>query len=95
MKHPLDNQTVDWCESSVNKTMSAMFDSLVTFMIVVTKETGRKSSQDYERITGVSKRCAQRQLNALVKSGYLISDGSIPRGYMATDKAKQIFGSAT
>ncbi|MEB6681163.1 hypothetical protein [Acinetobacter lwoffii] len=43
-------------------------------------------------ITGLQQRSAQRYLVELEKLGYLQGDGSIPRGYKATDKTKQLFG---
>lgn len=94
MKDPEDQQTVDWVDGSISKTMSCMFDTLVKFMHSAVNDSGRKSRQCYEEITGVSKRCAQRQLNALVRCGYLIHDNETPRGYFPTEKAKQMFGGA-
>ncbi len=72
-----------------------MFDQLATFMNKVSCRTGRISCKDFVQITGLSKRSAQRNLKELEQAGYLSGDDKCPKGYMPTDKAKQIFGSAT
>lgn len=72
-----------------------MFDQLATFMNKVSCRTGRISCKDFVQITGLSKRSAQRNLKELEQAGYLSGDDKCPKGYMPTEKAKQIFGSAT
>ncbi|MDQ8959587.1 hypothetical protein [Acinetobacter baumannii] len=72
-----------------------MFDQLAKFMSDVTHKTGRISCKDFVQMTGLSERSAQRNLKELELAGYLSSDDKCPKGYIATDKAKQIFGSAT
>ncbi|MFJ0508022.1 hypothetical protein Q4177_17920 [Acinetobacter baumannii] len=72
-----------------------MFDQLAKFMSDVTHKTGRISCKDFVQMTGLSERSAQRNLKELELAGYLSSDDKCPKGYKPTEKAKQIFGSAT
>ena len=72
----------------------SMFDQLATFMNQATQKAGRISCRDFVQITGLSKRSAQRNLKELEQAGYLTGDENCPRGYLPTDKAKQIFGGA-
>ena len=98
MKDPLDNQTVDWCEEaqphfSLSKSM-LKFDRVASFMSKAVHKKGRVSSKDFMDFTGSGLRSAQRDLKALSKMGYLITDECMPKGYLPTEKAKMIFGGA-
>lgn len=98
MKHPLDNQTQDWCEEaqphlSLSKSM-LKFDRVASFMSKAVHKKGRVSSKDFMDFTGSGLRSAQRDLKALSKMGYLTTDECMPKGYLPTEKAKMIFGGA-
>jgi len=99
VKHPLDNQTVDWCAEaqphlSLNKSMLTMFDRFASFMSKAVHQKGRVSSRDFMDFTGSGLRSAQRDLKTLSKMGYLTADECTPKGYLPTEKAKMIFGGA-
>ena len=98
MKDQNDNKTQDWCEEaqphlSLSKSM-LKFDRVASFMSKAVHQKGRVSSKDFMDFTGSGLRSAQRDLKALSKMGYLITDECMPKGYLPTEKAKMIFGGA-
>lgn len=94
MKHPLDNQTVDWCEetTSVNKSVMRMFDLIACFISKNLNNTARITSKEFEEYSDLHLRTAQRYMKTMTAMGYLKRDNGMPRGYLITDKAKFVFG---
>lgn len=74
------------------KTRMDVIERSITLLKTVSSRSNRLSTRDCMEITGLQQRSAQRYLVELEKLGYLQGDGSIPRGYKATDKTKQLFG---
>ena len=98
MKDQNNNKTQDWCEEaqphlSLSKSM-LKFDRVASFMSKAVHQKGRVSSKDFMDFTGSGLRSAQRDLKALSRMGYLITDECMPKGYLPTEKAKYIFGGA-
>lgn len=74
------------------KSRMDVIERSIALLITASSRSSRLSTQDCMEITGLQQRSAQRYLVELEKLGYLQGDGSIPRGYKATDKTKQLFG---
>lgn len=74
------------------KTRMDVIERSIALLRTAYSRSSRLSTRDCMEITGLQQRSAQRYLVELEKLGYLQSDGSTPRGYKATDKAKQLFG---
>ena len=74
------------------RTRLQIIESNIALLKAAVTRTGRISTQDCADIMGLHKRSAQRYLVDLEALGYLKGDGCTPRGYKATDKAKQLFG---
>lgn len=74
------------------RTRLQIIKSNIALLKAAVTRTGRISTQDCADIIGLHKRSAQRYLVDLEALEYLESDGCVPRGYRATDKAKQLFG---
>lgn len=74
------------------RTKMDVIERSITLLSTMSSRSGRFSTRDCMEVTGLQKRAAQRYLVELEKLGYLQGDGSIPRGYKATEKTKQLFG---
>ena len=73
-------------------TRLKIIESNIALLKAAATRSSRISTQDCADIIGLHKRSAQRYLVDLEALGYLKGDGCTPRGYKATDKAKQLFG---
>lgn len=96
MKHPLDNQTVDWVEGSrdINKSLMQMFDLVACFIAKNINNKARITAKEFCEYYDVHIRTAQRYMKTMTALGYLIRDQGTPRGYLITDKARIVFGGA-
>ena len=74
------------------KTRLQVIERNIALLKAAATRTGRISTRDCADIIGLHRRSAQRYLVDLEGLGYLEGDGCYPRGYKATDKAKQLFG---
>lgn len=97
MKHPLDNQAVDWCKGSIPKSniqvferFAALIKAIRTTPIATTKEVQKLALPD------MSPRSCQRYVKQLVDAGYVRKVGSKDMGYRLypTEKVIEIFGGA-
>jgi len=73
------------------RTKMDVIDRSISLISTVVSRSGRFSVRDCMEVTGLGKRAAQRYMAELEALGYVQGDESIPRGYRATEKAKQIF----
>lgn len=94
MKHPLDNQTVGWCEQSkdINKSFMQMFDLVACFIAKNLNNQARITAKEFEEYSDMHIRTAQRYMKTMTELGYLQTDKGTPRGYLITDKARIVFG---
>lgn len=99
MKHPLDNQTVDWVENRMVGSLSQTHVSAIERFVAVIKliETlpiATVKEINKQVMPGVSSRQTQRYLCDLIDAGYVRRIGD-SRGfehrYFLTDKSKQLF----
>ena len=89
MKHPKDNQTVDWCRS---QHAVAQGEKMILVLRYMLSKSGKTSVVDVVGLVGGTKRNVQRYLDQLDQAGYVIRDDASPAGFTATDKTKQLFG---
>lgn len=68
-----------------------MFAQIISFAVNNKRRIG---ANDLIQLVGLSLRSSQRHLSDLTEAGWLIKDNCSPRGYMPSDKAKQLFGVA-
>ena len=68
-----------------------IIESNIALLKAAATRTSRISTQDCADIIGFNRRSAQRYLADLERLGYLVGDGCVPIGYIATDKTKQLF----
>ena len=96
MKHPLDNQAVDWCEETkdINKSFMQMFDLVACFLAKNLNNHARITAKEFGEYSDVHSRTGQRYMKTMTALGYLIRDQGTPRGYLITDKARIVFGGA-
>lgn len=71
MKHPLDNQTVDWCEEEF-KSHIAIFERFAK-VIQVVRTTSVATTREVQKhaLPDLSRRSAQRYIKGLIDAGYL------------------------
>ena len=97
MKHPLDNQTVDWCEKSKPKTNIQVFERFAT-LIKVIRTTPIASTKEVHKLalSDMSARSCQRYIKELTDAGYIRRIGSKDMGYRLypTEKVVEMFGGA-
>lgn len=74
------------------KSMIVMFDDMAFMVSTAVKGNSLVTAKDFQIISGLCARSAQRHLVSLCEAGYLERFGYQPIGYKATDKAKQLFG---
>lgn len=89
MKHPKDNQTVDWCRS---QHAVAQGEKMIVVLSHMLSKSGKTSVADVLGLVGGTKRSVQRYLDQLDQAGYVQRDDASPVGFTATDKSKQLFG---
>lgn len=68
-----------------------VFDQATQIIHLSLKTRARIGSETLTEKLGISKRAAQRYLKKLEKYGYLVGDDAVPKGYLPSDKAKQMF----
>lgn len=97
MKHPLDNQTVDWCEKETQRTKIQFFERFVAVMKAIST-TPIATTHEVQKLAlpDMNLRSCQRYVKELVDAGYIKKIGSNGMGYRLypTDKANEIFGGA-
>lgn len=102
MKHPLDNQTVDWCEDQKqtgSKSAIAAFERFAA-VIRVTRTTPIAKTRDIQRLAlpDMTIRASQRYIKGLIDAGYLrrVGRANDPMGVrlLPTEKVKEVFGGA-
>ena len=97
MKHPLDNQTVDWCEGSIPKSNIQVFERFAA-LIKAIRETPIATTKEVQKLAlpEMSPRSSQRYVKQLVDAGYVRKVGSKNMGYRLypTEKVIEIFGGA-
>lgn len=89
MKHPKDNQTVDWCRS---QHAVAQGEQMLLVLRQMMAKRGKTSVTDVLALVGGTKRSVQRYLDQLTQAGYVQRDDASPAGFTATNKTKQLFG---
>ncbi|ENX34923.1 hypothetical protein F889_01563 [Acinetobacter colistiniresistens] len=67
------------------------FDMLISFFVKHGTSTKRIASSDLQKHSGLTRRAAQRYMKLLTEMGYFVADDAVPRGYLLSDKAKEIF----
>ncbi len=67
------------------------FDMLIAFFVKHANSAKRIASSDLQKHSGLTRRASQRYMKLLTEMGYLTADDAVPRGYLLTEKAKQIF----
>ena len=97
MKHPLDKQTVDWCEKSKPRTNIQVFERFAA-LIKAIRETPIATTKEVQKLAlpDMSQRSCQRYVKQLVDAGYVRKVGSKDMGYRLypTEKVIEIFGGA-
>ena len=97
MKHPLDNQTQDWCEGSIPKTNIQVFERFAA-LIKAIRTTPIATSKEVQKLAlpDMSPRSCQRYAKQLIDAGYVRKVGSKDMGYRLypTEKVIEIFGGA-
>jgi len=67
-----------------------LFHYMIQLLSESIKSNKRISSDDFMRVSGLTRRSAQRYLDHLEVLGYLKSDNNNPKGYKATDTTKKL-----
>ena len=97
MKHPLDNQTVDWCEGSIPKSNIQIFERFAA-LIKAIRETPIATTKEVQKLAlpDMSPRSCQRYVKQLVDAGYVRKKKKKNMGYRLypTEKVIEIFGGA-
>lgn len=97
MKHPLDNQTVDWCEGSIPKSNIQIFERFAA-LIKAIRETPIATTKEVQKLAlpDMSPRSCQRYVKQLIDAGYVRKVGSKDMGcrLYPTEKVIEIFGGA-
>ena len=89
MKHPKDNQAVDWCRS---QHAVAQGEKMILVLRYMLSKSGKTSVADVLALVGSTKRSVQRYLDQLDQAGYVQRDDASPAGFTATNKTKELFG---
>ena len=96
MKHPLDNQTVDWCGNEANELVVnsnhykqiKAFDNLFNIVLYATHNTVFTVKDLSECVLDAPMNTIQNYVQGLIKFGYLEKDSLIT--YKATEYSKDL-----
>lgn len=75
----------------MSRAIVDQFEKTLAVLKLISDRVRKTSAKEIHEITGGSGTNCRRFIRQLEKSGYLVGDGHTPRGYKATEKAKQIF----
>jgi predicted HTH transcriptional regulator len=97
MKHPLDNQTVDWCEEEF-KSHIAIFERFAK-VIQVVRTTPVATTREVQKhaLPDMSRRSVQRYIKELIDAGYIKRhEKKDPMGtrLYPTEKVNELLGGA-
>lgn len=92
MKHPLDNQTVDWVEDKTRPTSKNLFEHRFSILVYAVRADEFTTGDVFECVISLNKRSIQRCVADLVDLGYL--ERKTATTYVATDFAKELMGVA-
>ena len=77
-----------------NKSHVEHFNTYAQIISFAVNNKRRIGTNDLIQLVGLSPRSSQRHLSELAEAGWLIKDNCSPKGYVPSDKAKQLFGVA-
>lgn len=74
-----------------NKSHVEHFDTYAQIISFAVNNKRRIGANDLIQLVGLSPRSSQRHLSELAEAGWLIKDNCSPKGYVPSDKAKELF----